>query len=237
MVNRQSQKNKNTLRVWMGGVLQAAPIMLGYLPIGFAFGVLAQKAGLSAVNTLLMSVIVYAGSAQLIVVGLIAAGITPLSIVITTFVVNLRHMLMSAALIPYLKKWPKLALAGFAFELTDESFALHATRLPEKSIEKAETFAVNITAHAAWIAGTWLGTVAGGLIADIEPFALDYALPAMFIALLVMQIKNKPQMIAALLAGGLSVGLYLYGWGQWYVIIAAVIGASFGVLVEQWIKN
>ncbi len=76
------------------------PIALGYIPVGFAYGVLAQKAGLSAFNTVLMSIIGYAGSAQLIVVGLIAAGISPLSIIVTTVIVNLRHMLMSAALSP-----------------------------------------------------------------------------------------------------------------------------------------
>ncbi len=237
MAPTASQSSKHHFKHWVQGALQATPILLGYLPIGFAFGVLSQKAGLSPFNTLFMSLIVYAGSSQLIVVGLIAVGVTPLSIILTTFVVNLRHMLMSAALTPHLNKWPKWALAGFAFELTDESFALHATRFVEKAAERAETFAVNITAHAAWILGTWLGVVAGGLITDIEPFALDYALPAMFIALLVMQIKKNAQIFAALLAGGLSVGLYLYGWGQWYVIIATIIGASFGVLVEKWIKN
>ena len=80
---------------------------------------LAQKAGLSPFNTLLMSIIVYAGSAQLIAVGLISSGLTPLSIIITTFIVNLRHMLMSAALSPHLQSWRKPELAVFAYELTD----------------------------------------------------------------------------------------------------------------------
>jgi 4-azaleucine resistance transporter AzlC len=75
---------------------QTLPIILGYVPVGFAYGVLAQKSGLSGINTLLMSLLVYAGSAQLIAVGLFAAGAAPLAIVATTFVVNLRHLLMSA---------------------------------------------------------------------------------------------------------------------------------------------
>ena len=81
---------------------QALPIILGYVPVGFAYGVLAQKSGLSGLNTLLMSALVYAGSAQLIAVGLFAAAVNPLAIVATTFIVNLRHLLMSAALAPYL---------------------------------------------------------------------------------------------------------------------------------------
>ncbi len=90
-------KSSRPQRPWLQGMVQAVPIVLGYIPVGFAYGVLAQKAGLSAFNTLLMSIIVYAGSAQLIAVGLVSSGLAPLSIIITTFIVNLRHMLMSAA--------------------------------------------------------------------------------------------------------------------------------------------
>jgi len=230
-------KGKKSLQTWSNGVIQAFPIMLGYIPIGFAYGVLAQKAGISAFNTLLMSIIVYAGSSQLIAVGLISAGTAPFSIILTTFIVNLRHMLMSAALSPYLQHWKKIELAGFAFELTDESFALHSTRFVNNDPEIEETFAINITAQAAWIMGSWLGIVAGKLITDIKPFALDYALPAMFIALLVMQIKYRAQLMVAILAGLLSVLLFLTGLKQWYVIFATLIGASFGVVIEKWMKK
>lgn len=237
MIDKLGSRNKGKIRVWLRGSVQALPIMLGYLPVGFAYGVLAQKAGLSTFNTLLMSIVVFAGSSQLISVGLFSTGMAPLSIILTTFVVNLRHMLMSAALSPFLQRWRKTELAGFAFELTDETFVLHSTRLPHASVEKSETFAINITSQVAWIFGSWLGIVAGKLIADIERFALDYTLPAMFIALLVMQIKNHTQIVVAILAGSFSVVFYLAGFSQWHVIFATVIGASLGVLVEQWIKN
>ena len=222
---------------WLKGVLQAIPIVLGYIPVGFAYGVLAQKAGISAFNTILMSVIVYAGSAQLIAVSLIASGIAPVSIILTTFIVNLRHMLMSAALSPHLQRWRKPELAGFAYELTDESFALHTTRLSDVSIPKAETFAVNVTAQVSWVLGTGLGIVGGKMITEIEPLALDYALPAMFIALLVMQIRNNVQLSVAIFAGLASVGLYLLGLNQWYVIVATILGATMGVIIERWMKK
>jgi len=228
---------KRTNHPWLQGMAQAVPIVLGYIPVGFAYGVLAQKAGLSPFNTLLMSIIVYAGSAQLIAVGLIASGLTPLSIIITTFIVNLRHMLMSAALSPHLQSWRKPELAAFAYELTDESFAVHATRINGQERPKRETIAINVTAQASWVLGTALGIFGGQMIADIKPFALDYALPAMFIALLVMQIKNKVQVIVAVLAGVFSLGLYLIGFRQWYVIIATVLAATLGVVLEKWTKR
>ena len=232
-----TDKSNRHRHPWLQGMAQALPIVLGYIPVGFAYGVLAQKAGLSAVNTLLMSIIVYAGSAQLIAVGLFSSGMAPLSIIITTFIVNLRHMLMSAALSPHLQSWRKPELAAFAYELTDESFALHATRMDGQERPKDETLAINVTAQVSWVLGTAIGIFGGQMIAEIEPFALDYALPAMFIALLVMQIKNKVQVLVAVLAGAISLGLYLAGLQQWYVIIATILAATLGVMVEQWTKQ
>lgn len=237
MDETQADKPERKRHPLLEGMIQAMPIVLGYIPVGFAYGVLAQKAGLSAFNTLLMSIIVYAGSAQLIAVGLISSGLAPLSIIITTFIVNLRHMLMSAALSPHLQSWRKRELAGFAHEVTDESFALHATRMEDGPRPKGETFAINVTAQVSWVVGTALGVFGGHLIADIKPFALDYALPAMFIALLVMQLRNKVQVLVAVLAGGFSLGLYLIGFQQWYVIVATVLAATMGVVLEQWTKK
>lgn len=222
---------------WMRGIAQASPVMMGYLPIGFAYGVLAQKAGFSTLNTVLMSLLVYAGSAQFIAVALFAGGAPALSIVATTFVVNLRHLLLSAALSPHLRGWRKGELAAFAYELTDETFAQHAVRASRGPLSKAETFAINLASQVAWIFGSWLGAVAGGLIRDVKPLALDYVLAAMFIALLVLQIRDRVQIGVALFSGLLAVGLILVGLDRWSVIWATVIAAMAGVGVEQWIKN
>ncbi len=222
--------------------LQALPVVFGYLPIGFAFGILAQKAGLSTFNTLAMSVLVYAGSAQLISVSLFASGISPWSILITTFIVNLRHMLMSAALSPYLREWRKALIPFFAFELTDETFGLHSVRFPKTGAIPGETLAINLISQGAWVFGTWLGITAGNLIQDVRPFGLDYALPAMFVALLVFQLKDRGNAAVlytaiAVFAGLLSTLLLLAGVDQWNVIIATVITATLGVMVKTWIKQ
>jgi len=238
-IEERSEKAKSS--GWLRGVSRALPITLGYVPIGFAYGVLAQKAGLSAFNTMAMSIFVYAGSSQLIAVGLFAAGAAPLSIILTTFIVNLRHMLMASALAPYLNRWKKRQLGIFAYEITDESFGLHSVEFPRVSPsggpDPAESIALNLTAQISWVLGSWLGLVAGGLISDIELFALDYALPAMFIALLMMQLKNRVQLIVAIASGVFAVVLLLSGLNNWYVIAATVVGASLGVVVEEWTKK
>lgn len=218
----------------MSGAGEAFPIVMGYIPVGFAFGVLAQKAGVSLLNTLLLSLIVYAGSAQLIAAGLIAAGSGMWTIIFTTLIVNLRHMLMSAALSPYFRDWKKSEQAAFAFELTDETFAVHSSRFARGRTDKLETFAVNLTAQISWVIGTILGVAAGELIRDVKPYGIDFALPAMFIALLVLQVHNRTQVLVAILAGLLSIILMQIGLTSWNVIAATVVAAAFGVIIERW---
>jgi 4-azaleucine resistance transporter AzlC len=213
---------------------QTLPIILGYVPVGFAYGVLAQKSGLSILNTLLMSALVYAGSAQLIAVGLFAAAANPLAIVATTFVVNLRHLLMSAALAPYLGRWNKTRLALFAAQMTDETFALHANRFARNETGPAETFGINVIAQSAWVGSTALGLAASTLITDVRPIGLDYALPAMFIGLLLGQLKSRQHLLVAVTAGALSTALMLAGLGQSHVLAATVIAATIGLGVHAW---
>ncbi|BCS87847.1 AzlC family ABC transporter permease [Pseudodesulfovibrio sediminis] len=216
---------------------QVAPIVMGYLPVGAAYGVLAQQAGLSMLNTVLMSILVYAGSAQLIAVALFAVGVSPLSIIATTFVVNLRHLLMSASLAPNLKTWKKWELALFAYQVTDESFAVHSTRFARGDLNKTTCFGINYIAQASWAVASFAGFMAGSSIPDVEPLGIDYALPAMFIALLVMQTKNKLHILVAGFTGFVSIALVQAGADQWSVIIATVVGATFGAGVETWARK
>jgi 4-azaleucine resistance transporter AzlC len=229
-----SQQLDSARRGWQRGLAQVSPIVLGYIPIGFAYGVLAQEAGLSPRNTVLMSLLVYAGASQFIAAGLFASGISPLSIVLTTFVVNLRHLLMSASMAPRLHRWRKPLLAAFAYQLTDETFAVHSAQFAlALPVNRIEVFCVNIVAQAAWVFGGWLGIVGGQVIPDPKPWGLDYALSAMFIALLVLQIKSRIQVGVALLAGAMAVALTLLGLGQWAVVGATVVGATIGVIWER----
>lgn len=217
--------------------LVSLPVVMGYLPIGFAYGLLANKAGLSPFNTVCMSLMVYAGSAQLIAVGLFASGVPATSIILTTFVVNLRHLLMSAALAPHLRAWRSNQLFAFAYELTDETFAIHSTRFPQGQTTPSEAIGINLICQAAWVSGTLLGVLAGQLVSDVRPFGLDYALIAMFIALLMYQLKDRRTLLVALLAGGLSTTLLLSGMDRWNVILATIIAATLGLGLDTWIKT
>ena len=215
----------------------ALPVVLGYLPVGFAYGVLAANAGLSTIQALALSVFVYAGSSQLIAVGLIAQGIHPLSIVLTTLIVNLRHLLMSVSLSPFMSKWSRPTIATFGFELTDETFALHSLRFRKGEDSPRPAILINLVCQLSWITGSLLGVLAGGVLTDVRPFALDYALPAMFIALLLLQITHRRHVLVALAGAGLSLGLWAAGLTQWNVILAALLAATLGAVLETTAKN
>jgi 4-azaleucine resistance transporter AzlC len=213
-------------------VYPAFPVVMGYLPVGFAYGVLGVNAGISTLNTILMSIIVFAGSAQLMATSFFALGLNPFSIILTTFIVNLRHLLMSASLSIHMKNWKAAEVAGFCFELTDETFAVHSTRFSEGDTSAPTAMLINVICQSAWVAGTVLGVIAGNLISDVKPFALDFALPAMFIALLIMQIFSWKHVIVAVTGGILSLLIWKFGITQWNVILATVIGATLGAILE-----
>lgn len=215
------------------GVQRALPIVLGYVPVAFAFGVLAVKNDISPGLAILMSVVMFAGSGQFVAVSLWGAGVGAASVVLTVFVVNLRHLLMSAALAPYFERTRRWQRLLFGYELTDETFGVHITAFQRGWLLSLTTlYSCNVTAHVSWVAGTIVGVYCGGLVADVRPLGLDYALTAMFLALLVPQCRSRLHVVTALAAAVLSVGLKLQGAGQWNVIAATMVAASFGAALS-----
>lgn len=239
MQTTQSKDNQAPLlqTEWLKGLTRAIPVMLGYVTVGFAYGVLAQNAGLSLLNGVLMSLIVYAGSAQLIGAGMFAMAAHPLSIILTTFIVNLRHLLMSAAIAPRLRDtdtpWSRTEIVLFGLELTDETFALHTSTFAQGKPSKTSLFVSNAASQLSWIVGSALGMLVGSLIGDIRPFGLDFVLSAMFVALIFMQLQNHRQLMIAVLAGVISMLFLAGGLQQWNVILATIVAAAIGVLLEE----
>ena len=210
------------------------PICLGYLPIGMAFGVLAQKAGLSPLQIGLMSILVFAGSSQFIAVSMIAAGASAAAIITTTLVVNLRHVLMSSALAVYLRAAHRGLLAIYAYGVTDESFAVNLPRFTDGSWTLSRALVVNHAANLTWCISTVAGGIGGRFIPE-GALGIDYALIAMFICLLIYQIRRRIHLIAAGIAGVTAVGLAVMIPGNSYIVIASILAATVGVvIVRQW---
>jgi len=217
------------------GISASWPVCLGYIPIGIAFGVLAQKAGFTPFETGFMSLLVFAGSSQFIAVSMFSAGAGAVSIIATTFVVNLRHLLMSSSLSLFLDRSGRKKLFAFAYGITDESFAVNLSKFKSGDWDINRGLVVNYSANIMWI----LSTVAGGYGGQfIRPhsFGMDYALIAMFICLLVFQLKGPVYIFTALVAGILAVLLSLCLPGNSYIIIASVFAAGTGVFIKKIVK-
>jgi 4-azaleucine resistance transporter AzlC len=214
------------------GVVAAWPICLGYAPIGLAFGVLAQKAGLSPLDIGLMCVIVFAGSSQFIAVSMLAAGASMVSIVATAFIVNLRHFLMSSALAVYLKNSDRTKLTFFSYGVTDESFAVNLTRFRESDWDLNSALVTNYTANITWLITSVLGGFSGQFV-PAHAFGIDYALVAMFICLLVFQLRGSIYVITAIIAGIFAVFLSMLIPGNSYIVIASMAAAAIGVVLKK----
>ncbi|WP_034293717.1 MULTISPECIES: AzlC family ABC transporter permease [Bacillus] len=202
---------------FLQGVKDCIPTLIGYISIGLAAGIVAAASHLSVLEMALMSILVYAGASQFIICALLVAG-SPISVIIlTVFIVNLRHLLLSMALAPQFTKYSVLKNVGFATLLTDESFGVAANKVAQgEKLNDHWMNGLNITAYLSWIVSCVIGTLFGKWISNPEVFGLDFALTAMFIALLVLQLQSVKK-----------TKLYFYLSLVLYMIIAMVIFCMF----------
>ncbi|APV44577.1 4-azaleucine resistance probable transporter AzlC [Dehalogenimonas formicexedens] len=214
------------------GVKAALPIVLGYLPVGMAYGVLARAAGLSTLETGAMSLMVFAGASQFIAVGMLSAGIAAVPIIITTLAVNSRHLLMSSAIAPYFKGLSLKRVVVLASQLTDESFAVAMADTSKIAGRPSYQMGLQITAWLAWFTGSLTGAVFGSVI-DSASFGIPFAMTALFICLLVIQIKSRTHLLVAMAAGMLALSLKGVLPNNLFIVAAAIIAPICGLLLSQ----
>ena len=222
---------------FLAGVKAELPILLGVVPFGMIYGVLATGAGLSTAAAMAMSSIVFAGSAQFVAVQLIHSGTPGIVIIFTTFIVNLRHVLYSASIAQYLARLGARWKSLLSYLLTDEAYAVTITRYNEEGVSGARY------PHRHWYllgAGlamwsTWQVSTAAGIFLSAQvpaSWSLDFTIALTFIALLVPALRDRPSAAAALSAGVIAVlaaGLpYKLG-----LIVAAISGMAVGLWVEM----
>ncbi len=214
-----------------GGMKAALPIVLGYLPVGVAFGLLARNAGLTPSEVGLMSLLVYAGASQFLAIEMIFKGMTWLPIVVATFFINLRHFLMSSNLSLYFRN-TRFPLLGFlSAQLTDESFGVAISNLPKVKNNPPYLFGLQMTSHFAWVIGSIGGALFGPFI-KISEYGLPFALPSLFICLLVFQLKSFRHFWIMAVAGVSSLFFKWAFQGNWYILLAALLAAGIGVVIE-----
>lgn len=193
------------------------------------FGGLAVQAGLRPVEIWGMSVLVFAGASQFVAVPMIAAGAPALAVILTTYVVNIRHYLMAATLAPAFRGFRRPWLALIAHLINDESFAVASARSrpPDAGVYLGSALAVG----GAFLVGVLAGTLLGGLVADPERYGLDFAFPAVFLSLVALQLRRRRDWFVAGGAAVVAVAIAVTLPGNWHIVIAGLAASVAGALI------
>ncbi len=193
---------------FFAGIRAELPILLGVIPFGLIYGVLALHSGLPRSIAFAMSSVVFAGSAQFVAAQLFAAGAPGALILLTTAILNLRHLLYSASVAPYLKPLRPAWKWFLAYFLTDEVYAVTIIRFTQAGVVTkafAQWFFVGagLTLWVAWQSSTAVGILLGAQVP--AQWSLDFALPLTFIALLVPALTDRASIASALIGGVVAV--------------------------------
>ena len=211
------------------GVRAGIPVILGFVPVGIAYAIMAQQAGFTIAETIFMSLAVFAGASQMMAVGMYMQGAGLIAIILATFILNLRHLIMSTCVVNRMKndRLPAKLLATFG--VTDESFAIFTTEEEDKCSALYFLGLITVT-YLSWIAGSAIGAVASGFLPPIVSASLGIALYAMFIGLLVPSIKGNLRLgILVILTACLNTVLIQFMASSWALILSTLICAGIGV--------
>lgn len=217
------------------GLRDSVPMLVGIGPFGIIFGTLAGVGGLTLWQAVGMSMFVYAGSAQFIVISLMGAGAGAVVILLTTFIVNLRHVLYSATLQPQVQRLPQRWRLLLAFWLTDETFAIvqrHYLVHGRTPLAHWYWLGVASSLYACWVSSSLVGVLFGQTFPDMAKWGLEFAMLATFIGIVVPLLRNQPQIAAALVAG--AVALLTWSWPYKLGLMAAAFsGIAAGAFLER----
>ncbi|WP_425060371.1 Inner membrane protein YgaZ [Sporomusa carbonis] len=220
------------------GIRDSLPVMMGVVPFGITCGVMGLTAGLTPVETVSMSLLVFAGAAQFISITMLGAGITGWGLIVfTTLLINLRHLLMGASLAPHLLKLPLTRQLLLAFTLTDESYAVTVNRTTRAGYSASYQIGSSVAFYITWAISTVLGVVVGRYIPDPLAWGLDFAMPATFLAMLMPRLVNFVSVAVCGVAAITAIIGAAYFPGKWYIIAACVAASITGGILEKEEKH
>ncbi|RLQ92998.1 AzlC family ABC transporter permease [Planomicrobium sp. Y74] len=222
-------------RGFSAGLKAGVSIAIGYFPVALTFGLLAKTTGLSLVEATAMSIFVFAGAAQYISLSLITAGVAPAVIILNTFIVNIRHFLMTASLNEKMQPDARWKKALYAFGITDESFSVLAI---QKEDNLRTTFAAGVIAisYGSWVVFTALGHLIGANLPEFLQAAMSIALYAMFVGLLVPSMRGNRKVVSlAVIAALLNSFFFFTGWLStgWAILVSTLASAIIIELIAS----
>jgi len=221
---------KKSAGSFLEGIKAGIPIAIGYMPIALTFGLIARTTGLTLMDTIAMSVFVYAGASQFMALQMIAAGTGAIEIIIATFIVNIRHFLMSASINERTTEKSLFKKAAMAFGITDETFSVAS--LKREEIDAPFMGGLIMMSYGSWVLFSALGYIVGASLPEVLQKSMGIALYAMFIGLVVPSLKKQRKalilfVLSAILCSVFSLFIS-FGWA----IVAATVLSSVAV---EWI--
>lgn len=224
---------KKEFKSYLYGIKKSAPVFFGFVPVAMAFAIMASGAGMHAVETVMMSAMVFAGASQIMAIGMLEAGAEIFSIIFTTLILNLRHIVMSTCVFKKAKIKNVFFKLIAAMVVTDEGFALVTT---EKDEECDMPFLLGIitVTYFSWVGGTVIGVLASNILPKLVADSFGIAIYALFLALIVPDIKKSLRLfITVCLTAILNVVLNIFIGSSWAVIVSTLIGAGIGTFIVE----
>lgn len=222
--------NQNTgLYQYKAGLRAGAPVIFGYLPVSIAYGIMARQAGFTLWQSCAMSLFVYAGASEMMAVGMCVQGAGTAAIVLATFLLNLRHMIMSTYVMNRVRKDRLFLKLLAAFGITDEAFAVFSAAGEEHSSAFYVLGIVTVT-YGSWNLGTLIGAASSDFLPEIVTASLGIALYAMFIGLLIpMAQGSRELLILVLMTAVCNALLSRLIPASWALIASTLLCAFAGV--------
>jgi 4-azaleucine resistance transporter AzlC len=205
------------------------PLYLGIVPFGLAYAVTARAAGLSVLETCLMSAMVFAGASQFSAAGLFASHGNPFSIILTAFLLNVRHVLYGLSLSREVKL-SNTQRAITAYFLTDEAYGM-VISASERSF--AFVLGAEMSLFMAWNVCTLVGALAGSIITDPNALGVDFVFPLSFLALLIPMLRSRAALIVAAVSGALAFGLSRILPGGLPILLTGIAGSLLGAYLTR----
>lgn len=214
------------------GLLDALPLTPGVVTFGLVYGVAARAVGLSPAETAGMSALVHAGSSQFTALGMWASS-SPGAIVLTTLIINLRHLLMGASVAPYLNRLPLRWKMLLALWMSDESYAMAIAAYERGQGSEWYFLGANLCIWLTWWPSGLLGALVGRSITGLTQYGLEMVFPLAFIGLVASFFKGWPSAVAAAIAAASAVLGALYLPNNWHIIVAGLLGSLVGLAATR----
>ncbi|WP_311170564.1 AzlC family ABC transporter permease [Halobellus ordinarius] len=222
------------------GLRDVAPIMLGVAPFALVAGAAAVDAGLTPMQAVGLSVVVFAGASQLAAIDLFGSDAALAVIVLTGVVINLRMAMYSASIAPHFRPLRARWKAACSYILTDQAYALSIARYANEELDATERRRYYLTVAGSlwviWQCCTLLGIVVGARVPD--SWGLEFAVPLVFLSLLVPAVSSRPKLVAALVGGGVAVAGDVFAVPLDLGLIAgSIAGVAAGVATDAWLAD